>query len=178
MEHEPSLELLYRQGGEVKQILNPTPRTWGRTPAVVLINPKYPHNAGAVVRACSCYGIAQVWLTGNRVSLTPTRKFRLPREERMKGYADVQLMQNDRPLDQFATSTPVAVEVRENSESLIDFEHPPDAVYVFGPEDGSLDRGILVRCHRFVRIPTRHCINLAAAVYTVLYDRELKRLTK
>jgi hypothetical protein len=31
--------------------------------------------------------------------------------------------------------------------------------------------------HRFVVIPTWHCTNLAAAVYTVLYDRHAKRVT-
>lgn len=50
-------------------------------------------------------------------------------------------------------------------------------MYLFGPEDGSLDRAILGLCHRFVVIPTRHCTNLAAAVYTVLYDRHAKRVT-
>jgi hypothetical protein len=69
---------------------------------------------------------------------------------------------------------PVAVELRRRAESLIDFVHPVQAVYVFGPEDGSLDPAVLGLCHRFVVIPTRHCTNLAAAVYTVLYDRHAK----
>jgi tRNA(Leu) C34 or U34 (ribose-2'-O)-methylase TrmL len=29
-------------------------------------------------------------------------------------------------------------------------------------------------CHRFVKIPTKHCLNLANAVATVLYDRHAK----
>jgi hypothetical protein len=33
----------------------------------------------------------------------------------------------------------------------------------------------LSHCHRFVVIPTRHCLNLATAVATVLWDREYKR---
>lgn len=68
------------------------------------------------------------------------------------------------------------VELRRNAESLIEFEHPEQELYVFGPEDGSLDRGMLARCHRFVVIPTKHCTNLSAAVYTVLYDRHAKRV--
>jgi hypothetical protein len=32
------------------------------------------------------------------------------------------------------------------------------------------------QCHRFLVIPTRHCANLSAAVYTVLYDRHAKRV--
>jgi tRNA(Leu) C34 or U34 (ribose-2'-O)-methylase TrmL len=55
------------------------------------------------------------------------------------------------------------------------FEHPADATYVFGPEDGNVPKGALSVCHRFVSIPSHHCLNLAAAVYTVLYDRVVKR---
>jgi tRNA C32,U32 (ribose-2'-O)-methylase TrmJ len=46
--------------------------------------------------------------------------------------------------------------------------------YVFGPEDGSLSGKHLEHCHRFVVIPTRHCVNLSAAVYLILYDRMIK----
>jgi tRNA(Leu) C34 or U34 (ribose-2'-O)-methylase TrmL len=70
----------------------------------------------------------------------------------------------------------VAVELRRNAESLIDFVHPEHALYLFGPEDGSLGRATLAQCHRFLVIPTRHCANLSAAVYTVLYDRHAKRV--
>jgi tRNA(Leu) C34 or U34 (ribose-2'-O)-methylase TrmL len=149
----------------------------GRTPAVLLVDPKFPHNVGAAVRAASCYGVPQVWFTGDRVQLVGERGYRLPREERMRGYQDVHLCHSETPLDAFDRGTvPVAVELRRGSESLIDFVHPDRAVYVFGPEDGSLDRGVLGLCHRFVVIPTRHCTNLSAAVYTVLYDRHAKRV--
>jgi tRNA(Leu) C34 or U34 (ribose-2'-O)-methylase TrmL len=147
----------------------------GITPAVALVNPKYPHNVGAAVRAASCFGVKQVWFSGNRVSLSPTAGSRLPREERMKGYREVELRQFDYFFDQFPDATPVAVELRPNSEQLPDFEHPENPLYVFGPEDGSIPQVMLRHCHRFVVIPTRHCVNLSAAVYMVLYDRLLKR---
>jgi tRNA(Leu) C34 or U34 (ribose-2'-O)-methylase TrmL len=150
----------------------------GVAPAVALVDPKYPHNVGAAVRAASCYGVGQVWFSGERVSLAGARKSRrLPREERMRGYQEVELRQADHFFDAFGRDVePVAVELRPNAESLIDFEHPARALYVFGPEDGSLDRAVLARCHRFLVIPTRHCVNLSAAVYTVLYDRHAKRV--
>jgi tRNA C32,U32 (ribose-2'-O)-methylase TrmJ len=72
----------------------------------------------------------------------------------MKGYRNVELRHFDRVFDQF--------------------EHPENALYLFGPEDGSIPQMYLQYCHRFVVIPTRHCVNLAAAVYTVLYDRQCK----
>lgn len=161
---------------------------WGRNapqhgvaPALVLVNPKYDANVAKAVRTASSFGIGQVWWTGSRVCLgdySPTGKGRrMPREERMKGYRDVSMIQYDRPFDQFpAGCVPVAIEVRENSENLIHFDHPENAVYVFGPEDGSIDSVLLQHCHRFVVIPTRHCLNLAMAVTTVLYDRHVKRV--
>jgi tRNA(Leu) C34 or U34 (ribose-2'-O)-methylase TrmL len=149
----------------------------GRPPAVALIDPKYPHNVGAALRACSCWGIGQLWWTGRRVTLDVPRGERLPREERMKGYRSVTMTRDDRVFGRFepGTVTPVAVELRPGAESLLTFEHPADALYVFGPEDGSLPKPVRLLCHRFVVIPTHHCLNLAAAVNVVLYDRRAKR---
>lgn len=150
----------------------------GKVPAVILCRPKFPHNVGAALRACSCFGAKQIWWTGNRVSLDTTE--RLPREERMKGYKVVDQIQDERAFDVFrdhkTKPTIVAVEVLGSTESLISFEHPENAVYVFGPEDGSLDRTEKQYCHRFVAIPTHFCLNLASAVNVILYDRRAKRV--
>src|SRR5262249_2812724 len=139
-------------------------------------DPKYAHNVGAVVRAASCYGIRQVWYTGNRVTMELQARKRLPREERMRGYREVDLVNFDYPFDVFPKGTvPVAIEIRRRAEPLPLFDHPAQALYVFGPEDGSIPSAVLRHCHRFVIIPARHCLNLAASVYTVLYDRAVKR---
>ena len=146
----------------------------GVTPSIILCNPKYAHNVGMVLRLCSCFDVHQLWYTGERVRTELEQKKRLPREERMKGYEDVELINYDYPFDQFKSAVPVAVEVRENSENLFHFEHPENAVYVFGPEDGSISSTMLRHCHRFLVIPTRHCLNLSTAVSVVLYDRNMK----
>jgi tRNA C32,U32 (ribose-2'-O)-methylase TrmJ len=151
-------------------------RPAGIAPAVALVNPKYPHNVGAAVRAAACFGIGQVWFSGDRVTVTAGKRHRLPREERMKGYQAVHLVHSDRFFDAFARDVvPVAVELRDGAELLPQFEHPERALYVFGPEDGGLTAVQLRHCHRVVVIPTRHCVNLAAAVYLTLYDRLVKR---
>lgn len=151
----------------------------GVSPSIALVNPKFARNVGAILRIASCYGIKQVWMSGDRISDDPSMAKRLPREERMRGYKEVDLIQYDRFLDMFPRDvTPVAVEVRENSETLFDFEHPEKAVYVFGPEDGSIPKTYLQHCHRFLVIPTRHCLNLATAVTTIAYDRALKNYLK
>lgn len=158
----------------------------GRCPAVALVNPKFGHNVGAVVRAASCYGVPQVWFTGDRVSVDPKDyptgkkgKFRLPREERMKGYKKVTLLRDDLFFDRFAKPVvPVCVEIKPGSVPLTDLHHPENALYVFGPEDGSVPSAYYRHCHVFVHIPAAHCLNLAAAVYTVLYDRIAKRYAR
>jgi len=160
-----------------KQLWGKNKKKIGVAPAVALCNPKYSHNIGQSIRAASCFGVKQVWYSGNRITLDEYgKKHRLPREERMKGYKDVELHQFDYFFEQFPKDvTPVAVELREGSEMLTQFEHPEKAVYIFGPEDGSIPSVQLQHCHRFVVIPTRHCVNLSAAVYLLLYDRFMKR---
>jgi len=146
--------------------------------AVVLIDPKYPHNVGGALRACAAFGSGQLFWTGQRIRLDSTKSRRLPREERMRGYrSDVVFGPDESALDRLILDglTPVAVELKSGSEPLDGFEHPEHAVYVFGPEDGSVPKGVLHVCHRFVHIPTRYSLNLAAAVNVVLYDRRLKR---
>lgn len=148
----------------------------GEYPSIILWNPKYPHNVGAALRAASCYGFKQVFYTGSRINEELELRKRLPREERMKGYQDVGLINSDYPFDCFPTDvTPVAVEVSEKAELLPQFDHPEKAIYVFGPEDGSIPSVTLRHCHRHIIIPTAHCLNLATAVATVLYDRRAKR---
>lgn len=95
----------------------------------------------------------------------------------MKGYKDVELNNYDRFFDQYAgvDVTPVAIELCHDAEILTDFVHPENALYVFGPEDGSIGSVWLRHCHRFLAIPANHCLNLAAAVNVVLYDRRMKR---
>lgn len=152
----------------------------GKAPAIILLNPKYDYNVGGAQRSCSCWGIQQLWWTGNRVRFEPTNtgkksgKKRLPREERMKGYMDVELRQFDYPFDQFDGVTTVAIELVPGAEPLPSFEHPENAVYVFGPEDGGIDSISRKHCHRFVSIPSYHCTNLSMAVGLVLYDRFVK----
>lgn len=142
--------------------------------AILLSNPKFPHNIGAVVRAASCYGAEAVRYTGDRMDRAIAALDRLPREERMRGYSEVTWRRSDRPFEEFPDLVPVAIEVRDNSVMLPDFVHPENALYVFGPEDGSLNSVTLRHCHHFVAIPTRHCLNLSMTVGTVLYDRQTK----
>lgn len=68
----------------------------------------------------------------------------------------------------------VCVELVEGATPLPEFDHPDNAYYLFGPEDGTLDQAVIDRADAVVFIPTRGCLNLAAAVNVVLYDRLAK----
>lgn len=149
---------------------------------IALTNPKYPHNVGAAIRACSCWEIDELIWSGKRVphpdgwSESELAEYRIPREERMKGYKSVKLTQTDKFKDIITNNylIPVAVEIMPDAENLFDFVHPPNAIYIFGPEDGGLDWRVKQHCHRFIKIPTAHCLNLACAINVVLAHRSLQ----
>lgn len=72
---------------------------------------------------------------------------------------------------------PIAVELNDKAKSLHKYTHPERAFYIFGPEDGSIPPEIQQRCRDWIQIPTKYCMNLAATVNVVLYDR-LSKLHK
>jgi hypothetical protein len=69
--------------------------TAGTAPAVAICNPKYARNIAGALRACACYGIRQLWWSGDRVTLDVAKGQRLPREERMKGYRNVEMVRDE-----------------------------------------------------------------------------------
>ena len=71
---------------------------------------------------------------------------------------------------------PVCVELADGARSLVDFTHPQRAFYIFGPEDGSIPKEITERYKIIVQVPTDFCMNLAATVNVVLYDRWAKEM--
>ena len=47
-------------------------------------------------------------------------------------------------------------------------------IYIFGPEDGSISQALIDFADDVVYVPTIGCMNLAATVNVVLYDRLAK----
>jgi len=56
------------------------------------------------------------------------------------------------------------------------FEHPEQALYIFGPEDGTISQAVIDSADDVVYVPTHGCMNLAASVNVLLYDRLSKSL--
>ena len=138
--------------------------------SIGLFRPKDVHNIGGVLRAADCYGAAMVAIQGDR---TPV----VSRQDVAKAYRHIPVMRGD---DIFAfcpfDTIPVAVDLIDDARSLPNFTHPERAFYVFGPEDGTLGRQHLDRCAHVVSVPTRRCMNLAATVNVILYDRMAKQM--
>jgi len=135
-----------------------------------LQNPKSPENVGHVMRAAGCYGVNSVFYTGTRYDrakqfYTDTKKIhqRIP----LIGVPDLE------QVIPFGARV-VAVELIEGAIPLMRYEHPANAFYLFGPEDGSLDQQSMQWVDDVIYIPTNGCMNLAATVNVVLYDRLAK----
>lgn len=68
----------------------------------------------------------------------------------------------------------VGVELTEDSVDLPSFCHPRSAVYVMGPEHGSLSPQMVERCDYTIKIPMKFCVNVGVAAAIVMYDRILQ----
>lgn len=147
------------------------PKVRGYT-VVALDNPKNPLNVGSAMRAAHCFGASMLAVSGRRLKgwhATDTGKAwrHLP----LLWGADLEPMV---PHD----CVPVAVELVPRAVPLSGYKHPERAFYVFGQEDGTLGDRVLSWCRDVVYIPTHNCLNLAACVNVVLYDRMTKGGTK
>lgn len=135
-----------------------------------LENPKSPENVGMVLRAAGCYGADTIFYTGSRFNRA--REFYTDTKD---WHEKIQLL----CVEQLAHANTqgakiVAVELVEGAQPLMEFIHPEHAFYIFGPEDGSVSQAVLDVCDAVIYIPTIGCMNLAASVNVVLYDRLAK----
>ena len=134
--------------------------------AIGLYGTKYTVNEGGVLRAASCFGAKLIVLAAPR--------FKKSSADTTNAYKHIPVIRGDPWKLIPINCVPVAVEVVDGCRWLSDFTHPRQAMYLFGPEDGSLPKKVIERCNYIVRIPSIHCLNLAAAVNVVLYDRTAK----
>jgi tRNA(Leu) C34 or U34 (ribose-2'-O)-methylase TrmL len=139
--------------------------------AIGLDNPKHGVNVGAALRAAGCYGASLV-VVGGRV-----QRFGRRPTDTSKAWRRIPLQRADNLRDAIPYGcVPVAVDLIEGAESLVDYRHPERAFYVFGAEDNTLGDRILSWCRDVVYVPTTACMNLAATVNVILYDRAAKAL--
>ncbi|MDH2327414.1 TrmH family RNA methyltransferase [Cereibacter sp. SYSU M97828] len=136
---------------------------------VGLFRPKHSHNIGQVLRAADNHRASFVAIEGGRRedirSATNTFDTQLS--------TPVYLVEDLFAHRPFGTQV-VVIDLIPGAQDLRSFIHPPRALYIFGPEDGTLGHAHTSRAQHVVQIPTNDCMNLAASVNVVLYDRMLK----
>jgi tRNA(Leu) C34 or U34 (ribose-2'-O)-methylase TrmL len=139
--------------------------------AIGLVNPKTPANIGGVIRAAGCYNASLVVMSGHR----PMRIGHLATDTQ-KAYRHIPHIIVDNVFDAVPYDcVPVAVDLLDDAKPLPSYHHPERAFYIFGPEDSTLDKSITDRCRDKIYVPTTYCMNLAACVNIVLYDRMAKQ---
>ena len=128
-----------------------------------------PMNLGNLIRSANAFGASFVFLIDAHYTAKASRSDTSATENAMPVYDVASVAELKLPRG----CALVGVELVDEAIDLPSFRHPRNAAYVFGPERGSLSSEMLERCDHVVRIPTRFCINLAAAGNIVMYDRLL-----
>lgn len=144
-------------------------------PTVVLWHPKLANNIGSTLRAAACFGIKQVWAVEPRIKLNPRHlKYHHPAKFRNRTVKPTQLIMASEHDILDVPCPKIAVEILEDAIPLSVFQHPREAIYIFGPEDGSVPKHAVSECKEIVSITSKFCLNLAGCVNVVLYDRTSK----
>lgn len=138
---------------------------------IAVSRPKTESNVGTLWRSANIFGAKFIAIVGGR--------FRKQSSDTLHSHRHVPLYEYD-TFDEFYANLPfgcqlVGVELCAGARSLPGYTHPESAVYLLGPEDGSLTTQELKRCHSRIIIPGAFCLNLAVAGSIVAYDRVAKR---
>ncbi|WP_404851489.1 RNA methyltransferase [Colwellia sp. RSH04] len=148
---------------------------------IALTNPKSPSNVGAVMRAAGCYHVSQVLYTGKRYEYAAKHTSNKLATDTKKARQNIPLSGVESfidlvgALDNLAKTTKIiCVDLVEGATPLPHFQHPEHAVYIFGPEDGTISQQVIDCADEVVYVPTKGCMNLAASVNVLLYDRLAK----
>ncbi len=123
------------------------------------------------MRAAGCYQVDKVLYSGQRYQhaakfVTDTKNIS----------TKIPLVAVDDILAKASDETEiVCIELVEGATPLPLFVHPDRALYIFGPEDGTISQQVVDAAHHVVYVPTVGCMNLAATANVVLYDRLAKQ---
>ncbi len=132
---------------------------------------KTPQNVGTLWRSAFCLGADFIFVIGRRYPKQCTDTVQAYKHIPYFEFKDFEDFKSHIPFD----CPVVGVELTENAKPLETFCHPERAIYLLGPEDGSISAKALSVCHHKVKFSARHCLNVASAGTVVLYDRKLKQ---
>lgn len=132
--------------------------------------PKTPANLGTLWRSAVCLGADYIFTIGDRYRREASDTVGAAGHVPCFSYADLDDFNEHRPYN----APLVGVELTDAAQPLEEFDHPRQAIYLLGPEDGSLSEKATALCQRVVSFSSRYCLNVASAGTVVLYDRHVK----
>lgn len=146
--------------------------------SIGLVNPKSPENVEAVMRLAGNFSVNSVYFSGGRypraAKLKPCTVDMSRKVSLNIPLTQVTDFTDDPVVDMSADLKIVCVEFVENAILLPEYQHPNNALYIFGAEDSTISQQLIDRADDVVYIPTVSCMNLSATVSVVLYDRLAK----
>ena len=137
---------------------------------IAVWRPKTTSNVGTLWRSAHVFGASFLATIEGRYTKQPSDTMHSTRHVPLFQYESFAAFADHIPLGCRLT----AVELCANARDLCNYGHAERAVYLLGPEDGSLSDQILERCNSRIVIPGTHCLNLAVAGSIVMYDRIAK----
>jgi tRNA(Leu) C34 or U34 (ribose-2'-O)-methylase TrmL len=139
--------------------------------AIGMYKPKRNVNLGTLWRHAHAFGAAYIFTIGARYTPQASDTSKAWRHVPYFPYSDWHAFLASRPFD----CPLIGIEYLEDARVLPMYTHPERAIYILGPEDGTLGETVLSCCQSVVRIPSYHCLNVAGAGTAVMYDRCSKR---
>lgn len=139
-----------------------------------IFNTKTPVNLGTLWRSAYCLGADFIFTIGDRYKQQCSDTTRSHKHIPYFRYKDSDDFLDHLPYDCFL----VGIEIHEKSKPLLNFVHPQRAIYILGPEDGSLSNNIIEKCQHLIQFPSRFCLNVACAGTIVMHDRLEKQIQK
>jgi tRNA G18 (ribose-2'-O)-methylase SpoU len=127
-------------------------------------------NVGTLWRSAYNLGASFIFTIGKRYPKQSSDTTQAWRNIPLLEFIDVEDFRNHVPYD----CQIIGVEITDNARSLQTFVHPKRAIYILGPEDGSLSNEAQSICQHIVKFDSRYCLNVAVAGSIVMYDRQTK----
>ena len=140
--------------------------------AIGIYGVKTPENLGTLWRSADLLGASLIFTVGARYSTQATDTSKARQSIPLVHFDSLEQMRKAKD-----PSVPlIAVELDENSYSLINFVHPNSAWYLLGAEDTGLPKKALEFSSQIIQIPAvkDFSFNVATAGSIVLYDRFVK----
>lgn len=130
---------------------------------------KTEENVGGLWRSAHCFGAQFIFTIGARYKKSSQDTTKAERHIPLFEYRDSGEFLKNIPIG----CTLVGIEIHPTAMNLKEFKHPRNAIYLLGPEDGSLSNTLLREC-KVVSIDTKYCLNVATAGSIIMYDRSIK----